>query len=234
MSPTALKRQMWNGPSINGVSTKVHLVNRDELAATQYPQGMMEVINAAFSHGHPPYIPAEFVRILSPKQMLGELRSGGFSLIVTREAQGAEVVIATGSAVPGDTHSSSEAAIEPGEKTSVDRSLEARRRIPGVVDWELKHLCVEPGSMRQGLASYILGLLDEEVSARTASMQNETTPRIQQRKPRIRLMITTVAEMNGRMYQKRGYKTVEFSSYPKGTLGGTEAFQVWHMDRIME
>lgn len=230
-------QQAWIGPSVNGLPTKVHFLDREGVSASGYAQGMFEVINAAFSHGRPPYIPAEFIRLATINQMLRELGQGAFSFVVTQKDKdsGADRVIATGSAMPAIDPSSSQVVPDPSEKeTTVDRSIEARKPLPGVVDWELKHLCVDPASMKQGLAKYLLGLLDQEVIARTTSMQVHATPGFQGQSPQIRQMITTIAEMNGLMYQKRGFRRVEFSSYPEGTLGGTAPFEVWHMDRIIE
>lgn len=172
-------------------------------------------------------------------QIGAELGPDSFTLVVTipaPEPSSVPQVIAAGSALPAvvvTTPAAGEALEIDRDvsETTVQRSAAARRPVPGTFDWELKHLCVCPEYMRQGLAGSLLQMLEAEVRERVHGLRGNGHGQIFE--GRIRLMITTINELNGPWYQRKGYNVVERSSHPVGTLGGTAAFEIWHMNKIL-
>ena len=121
--------------------------------------------------------------------------------------------------------------------------------------WELKYLVTDPALHGQGLASSLLNLCEAEVKRRfELGRLQETEARVRPvaeagaegkgkgdvavseegvKPKKLRLLLSTIAEMNQAFYERRGWKWTAENKVPIGELGSETGFRVVFMDKLI-
>lgn len=223
-----ISTQSQPGPTINNKPTTVtRYESRDLKAAGQVP-AIHDLVNVAFAEGHSRSgtIPGTSLRLQSHEQLVKELSSDGtFTYVVTYT--GTDVVIATASAKRYKGTMERQAASIDNPKSAFMRSGTFK---PNTEGWELSSMAVDPGLQRKGLAGVLMGFVEGEVKRRFAIHREETgVPELG-----LVMMLTTVKEINGEFYARRGYQVDYETFHGPGWLGSAKGFSVMHMSKQVE
>ena len=91
--------------------------------------------------------------------------------------------------------------------------------------WELHMMAVHPAYQRQGLANYLMDIVDEEIARRASESGSGKS---------LVLYISTIKQSNEAFYVARGFKEKYAVEWPAGHLGSESGFTVTHMDRAIK
>ncbi|KAI7545838.1 hypothetical protein KC331_g5979 [Hortaea werneckii] len=228
---------------------------------------LFQMINRSFSQSHAhssktggrPLIPAHLDRLNSPEEFLAQVGSdeGTFVYIITytsSDGGAGDVPVATAGAHRYDAPVLETTGEEEGGEAGQGRKVFRRVGLPqramevagsGVdVDcWELKVMAVDVEAQGQGLASYLMRLVDDEVKKRFWSLGgvngdgNAPAQGIESNlgagRRRLFMLLTTLKEINEDLYARRGYQKDYETWHAPGTLGSETGFTVVHMSREM-
>ena len=154
------------GPTIKGRKTTTTLYEPSQLAASPIIPALVDLINVAFDHSHTTKaIPISQLRLPAQEDYIRQVGTdpGTFVYVVTWEDTGAPVATAGAHRYAGEVLMSEEAKGQ-------DRSAFTRVKLPPAAEraevWELKLMAVDIGFSGQGLASYLMKLVDGEVLKR--------------------------------------------------------------------
>jgi GNAT superfamily N-acetyltransferase len=180
---------------------------------------LFDLINAAFanSHSRDGVISTVTLRLQSEAQLVRELSaSGTFTFVVTYT--GTKVALGTASAKPHCNGSLEH------DMTGAERSIFTRMEpLKGdVASWELVAMAVDPPVQRQGLAGMLMEMVEVELKRRTVDAKSEVE------KPLV-MLLSTVKEVNGDFYAKKGYMRDYETQYGPGCMGSEHGFTVIHM-----
>lgn len=214
----------YPGPLINNCSTTITRHTLHSLQISGLIPQLFNLINAAFavSHSRDGVIPTATLRLQSEAQLMEEFSaSDAFTFVITYT--GAKVALGTASAKPHRGGSLKHGA------TGAERSIFTRMEpLKGdVVGWELVTMAVDPLVQRQGLASMLMKMVEAEVKRRTISA------RLEEGKPLV-MLLSTVKEVNGAFYAKKGYVRDHEIQYGPGCMGSEHGFTVVHMHAQIE
>lgn len=204
------------GPIANGKQTSVHLLDRTQLIASGLLPQLTTLINVSFNSQHTKAengILTNHDRLTRDDQLLEEFghAPGTFVYIITT-ANGAELV--------GTAYASLYVGVEQWPEGPGERVWERLGLVEeGWEAWELHMMAVHPGYQRQGLADYLMRLVDAEVVKR------------HEERKRLVLYISTIKETNESFYLRKGFKEKYAVHWPAGTFGSAVGFTVVHMDR---
>ncbi|KAK4543297.1 hypothetical protein LTR36_005656 [Oleoguttula mirabilis] len=237
----------FDGPVVHGKPTTVTLYEPSQLAGSPAIPSLYHVVNRAFSESHQATgcLPASLNRLDSPEQFMLQVGNdpGTFVYIITWA--GTDQAIATvgahryvtpvvisdiGSGKKGTTFQRVHLPKAPGEVEAGDA-------------WELKLMVVDPGLQGQGLASYLMTLVDEEAKRRckdSGLVAAETTTKeeglgagtLQRRL--LYMVLTAVKECTELFYTRRGYTPDYETAYEPGFMGSPKGFHVIHMSKVLE
>jgi GNAT superfamily N-acetyltransferase len=161
-------------------------------------------------------------RLQSHGQLVQELSGPGmFTYVITYT--GTDTVIGVASAKRYKVISSppAELGIQKRAFTRIGASE------PNTEGFELSSMAVSPSLQRQGLAGFLMTLVEEEVKRRFLIARADTGP------PDLGLvmLLTTVKEINSKFYTRRGYSLDYETSHEAGFLGSESGFSVAHMSK---
>ncbi|GAB1725572.1 hypothetical protein NU195Hw_g6448t1 [Hortaea werneckii] len=232
---------------------------------------LFHMINRSFSQSHAhssktggkPLIPSHLDRLNSPEEFLAQVGSdeGTFVYLITYDSPdggAGDVPVATAGAhryvAPVLETTGEEEGGEAGQGRKVFRRVglpERAMEIAGAgvdVDcWELKVMAVDVEAQGQGLASYLMKLVDDEVKKRFGSLggvngggkvaNSAAAQGIENNadagRRRLFMLLTTLKEINEDLYARRGYEKDYETWHAPGTLGSETGFTVVHMSREM-
>ena len=108
--------------------------------------------------------------------------------------------------------------------------------------WELKLMAVDPRFQRQGIADYLLASALNEIRRREredppARLREDGTVDDGVSRGsgyKVRLLFSTIKEINFPFYTKKGYKWVQDIPVEKGVLGSRDGFTVVWLERVFE
>lgn len=227
----------FDGPVIHGKHTTVSVYEPAQLAQAPSIPALYHLINRAFSESHAGCgaLPASLDRLDSPAQYLSQIGNdpGTFVYIITWV--GTDEPIATAGAhryvtpvVVSDVGS--------GEQGTTFKRVQLPKASGAEVEtWELKLMAVDLALQGQGLASYLMALVDEEVKRRfKASVLAESANGQTRATPQLHLVLTTLKECNETFYARRGYINDYEDAHGPGFLGSPTGFSVLHMSKVLD
>ena len=222
LSPT--QAVSCDGPSVNGEPTVFSLFSPRQLVGSPLLPSLQSVINAAFSLGHSrdAVLPANALRLQREGQYLEELGDapGTFTYIVHRRDGRTVLATATSKRYSGPFKVVHESQSQHKTFTRITQPD------PDIQEWELNLMAVEPSAQSQGLASYLMQLVEKEIRSRCK--QAVDRPR------NIKLVLTTIKEINEKFYARRGF-TMDYETFHgPGYLRSPRGFTVIHMSRSIE
>ncbi|KAK5123001.1 hypothetical protein LTR85_003567 [Meristemomyces frigidus] len=250
----------FDGPVIHGKSTTVTLYEPAQLAKSPAIPALYHVINRAFSESHAGtgVLPASIDRLDSPEQFLQQVGNdpGTFVYIITWT--GTDEPIATvgahryvtpvvisdvGSGKQGSTFKRVHLPKAPRREIEGREAWHQRVQSPttspadaGMETWELKTMAVDTKLQGQGLASYLMKLVDEEVKRRFRAtlLAESTDEQMYAARRQFHMVLTTLKECNETFYARRGYMHDYETAHEPGFLGSPTGFHVLHMSKILE
>lgn len=197
--------RVFEGPPINNQPTIVTIFNQTQLLSSPYVPSLIKTVNTAFRviHASRPELGMSLDdRIGSPDQFTAALSLDPATFIIVISHPGSHEVIATANCRhyygpnPGNT--------SPWART-IPREDDAD-------EWELKLMAVNPDVQKQGVAGYMLKLVEEEIVKRSQAdldqrkgVSNERHTDTDVTLKRVRMVLCTPREMLGSFYAKRGY-----------------------------
>jgi GNAT superfamily N-acetyltransferase len=191
------------GPLVHGEKTTASIFSTAQLSSEAFLASLLETINLAFrqSHSVKPelLLRSQGDRLGSIDEFLTGLQDPeSFVLIISRP--GSHEVIATSSArrYHGPPRKAPSSGIEL-RNSPWNRTAEVE---PGAEEWELKLMATHPSAQGQGLAKWMMALVEREIVERSKAKQasaNATAP------PNLRMVLCTPRELTGEFYLKRGY-----------------------------
>lgn len=228
----------FSGPQINNRPTTVILSTPPDLAKTPLDGPITDMINDAFLKSH---VPAKIMGTV--QRLRGEdafsnqvgIGPGVFTYVVTFE--GTTQVLGTVSARPfnppadWDAHHKKLLAEPDSNKRRglpFARLQSPKRRQPELECemWELKLMAVDPGLQRQGLAAYLMQLAEDEVVRRANEANGKELE--------VLMVMTTVKELAGPFYEKKGYELDYENWNEPGTLDSFNGFTISHSSKHLK
>ena len=238
---------VFPGPQINNAPTNISLLSDVQLRQYPYLRQLRLLINAAFASTHTKnnMFRTDMERLQTDMQLIGELGPEWFTYIISstpsEECVGPPTLHAGGSA----------RRLLPKDYTDIPEELQLFKRsdlgaLKDVEAWELKLLAVDPSLHRQGLASMLIELLEQEIQKRSIETRlNESTMQarnntadgevlaINSKPKEVRFILDTVKEINEGFYLRRGFATTEELVFPPGTFGNPSGFTSVFMEKIL-
>lgn len=207
-----------DGPLVNNRATTLTLFSPPQLLHSPLLPSLYRTINNAFRRSHErSNSRLEFDRLSYQGQLHDELgtKPGTFTYVLSYS--GTDDVVATASAKPHAINA---------RKDSTWLRLEP---IPdGKEAWELSTMAVDPSLQRQGLASYLMRVTEEEVKRRfTSDVASKEGKKLV-------LVITTVKERNEAFYMRKEFKRDYEIWYPPGTVSQDNGLHVLFMSKEVE
>jgi GNAT superfamily N-acetyltransferase len=206
----ALPRTL-TGPLINGKATEVKIYTKAQLLASSCLPSLIQTLNKAFQVAHDAQpelgLGQNGGRISSVEHFVSYLDDHPSVFIIVVAFVGLEDVIAT-------ANCRRFFGTDPESDSPWVRRVKPE---PGVDEWELKLMAVDPGIQKQGLAQYIMNLVEEEVT-RESQLDFDRERLTQGAKlttRSVKLVLNTPQEINGAFYEKRGY-TTDYEIPPTG------------------
>lgn len=212
---------VFPGPVANGKRTTVRLLNRPQLIDSGLLPQLQDLINVSFAsqHARSTGILEGVPRLRHDDQLLEEMghAPGTFVYIIsTLPDSGAGENELIGTAYASRYHGVTQWPEGPGKERTWER---LGIPPPDTEAWELHMMAVRPGYQRQGLAAYLMDLVDAEVMRRS-----------EEGKKRV-LFISTIKQSNEAFYLRRGFEESYSVEWPVGHMGSRAPFTVVHMDR---
>jgi GNAT superfamily N-acetyltransferase len=218
----------YAGPEIKGNPTTVSLFTTSQLQASPLVPSLCTVINDAFrTQGHHKnglvLVPLD--RLRYDGQLFDELGTAPGTFTFVLSYTGTDQVLATASA---KRHYGTEVSVEKDPSLPHKQGNTWTRFGPLEPDgdaWELSTMAVDPSMQRQGLAAYLMRLAEDEIKRKWIEERGRDSGR------RLRVMITTIKQVNHAFYSKRGFTMDYEVSYEKGHLDSPCGFSTAHMSR---
>lgn len=209
------------GPVANGKETTVRLFNRQQLIDSGLLPQLQDLINVSFAsqHARQTSILEGVPRLRHDGQLLEEMGHAPETfvyIISTIPSSGLEESELISTAYASRYHGVTQWPEGPGKERTWER---LGIPPPDTEAWELHMMAVHPGYQRQGLAGYLMELVDAEVVRRS-----------EEGKKRV-LFISTIKQSNEAFYLRRGFEESYSVPWPEGHLGSRAPFTVVHMDR---
>ena len=218
---------------VNNRPVEVYLFSNARLAQFPLLPQLVSVINRAYSAGHvsgtKEYFPSNLLRLESSQALVEELGPDCFTFVVTQSmAEETDPgspspskhltlrrVLGTASGRPF-TRPRVVMNVEPAPMSPwVPKIALQKLDDPDIVQWELKLMGVDPSLQKQGLASHMIDLVTEEIKRRVEGEKRE-----------VWMVFTTMKELNGPYYSKRGFLSVSETVIEPGHMGSREGFTI--------
>jgi GNAT superfamily N-acetyltransferase len=225
------------GPTIHGKATTLHFLTPAHLPTSPFLPQIYSLINTSFSSSHARSagaLPADRPRLRSPEQFLEQVGSepGTFIGVLTQRSSPStkaddseeDVVIATA----GAHRWLQPPVVVAWDDTPGGGSAFKRFKIPDRIDysgseiWELKFLATDVKLQGMGLASWMMGAVDDEVKRRFGSSAAGVEGEFKE----LWMVLDTLKEVNEGFYLRRGYEVDYEDIFPPGTYGSEKGFTV--------
>ncbi|KZV82351.1 hypothetical protein EXIGLDRAFT_778672 [Exidia glandulosa HHB12029] len=208
-------------PRVNGQPTTLHTLTHSELAHSPLLEPLCNLINAAFQSTHgAPYVPSTFVRFHNTTHMLAEIKTTSTVYVLTQN----ERILGSITDEPYDDPSNAhdEHCAEPASAdfhpdVPLDEGEGVDRRV-------LRLLVTDPTIHRQGIGSFLVDVLDAGM-VRRAKEKHAT---------HVLCVLTTLKEVNGAYYERRGWKLVNARLMPAGYLDSSVPMTIATMVKRVE
>lgn len=210
------------GPTVADKATTISYVEYEQLSTFALLPALCSLVNIAYKEHEKAYNPGG-VRLKALESLSSELGPGAFTIVLTFDEEptipiascSARPLLQTAKAAPASGPVSPFARVPlPSESDS-----DANETI-----WEIKFLVTHPKNKGQGLASCTLDLIQDEIRKRAGL-------------GRIRLVLSTLKELNLSFYQKRGFEQTGEVVVPSGVGDaagtGNGTFTVAYMDKVI-
>ena len=216
--------QSQPGPLVHNKPTTVTLYASRDLAAAGLIPGLHDLINDAFagSHSRSGAMSAKEPRLQSHGQLVQELSGPGmFTYVITYTGTDTAIGVASAKRYKSISSPPAELGIQKRAFTRIGASE------PNTLGFELSSMAVSPSLQRQGLAGFLMTLVEEEVKRRFLITRAETGP------PDLGLvmLLTTIKQINAEFYTRRGYSLDYETVHEAGFLGSENGFSVAHMSK---
>jgi len=225
---------------VSGIKTKLLRLTRAEAAVSAYLEPWLSMVNVAYVDSfEPDYVPQSWKRLPSAEELLQKLNNGAIIFLVVADHPHDLQVLASVVAQPYTSPTEEE------RKTLDDYRTawlipETPEYYPKAPRWHLRFLCVAPEVQRQGLASWLLELIEGEVqrTARTAASTAKATNVIiageeSEKELGVVMVISTFKETTGAFYMRKGWRTMEDRWMPPGFIGSQTGFFASFMDKYL-
>ncbi|KXL50721.1 hypothetical protein M433DRAFT_157964 [Acidomyces richmondensis BFW] len=250
-SPTIQRRKClktFPGPNVNGKPTTLTVYDPWQLIGHPILLSLYPMINTAYRDSHVSRkiltrnnLPTRD-RLQHENAFLQEIGADPGTFTIALAWAGTDEAIATISA-HRYVSPVAEAIAEVGNGKA--GSAFRRVQVPAAVSsadvecdiWELKLMAVDIRLQKQGLASYLMKLAEEEIAVRftTENLDPSLHAEMEVRAPRrLWVVITTLKEANWNFYQRRGYRDDYETSHEAGFLGSETGFTVVHMSKELQ
>jgi GNAT superfamily N-acetyltransferase len=222
---TQSQPQSQPGLTIHNKPTAITLYASRDLEAAGLIPSLHDLINTAFSNSHSrsDSMGDSSLRLHSHDQLVRELSGPGtFTYVITYSGTTTAIAVASGKLYKS-TGPRQPARLED-PKTAFTRSGASE---PDTEGWELSSMAVDPALQRQGLAGLLMDLVEAEVKRRFL------VARAERNEPDVGLvmLLTTIKEINGGFYSRRGYGADYETYHGPEWLGSEGPFTVVHMSK---
>lgn len=213
------------GPIVNSKPTTITLYASRSLKATGLVPAIHDLINEAFEISHSAF-PSVQKRLDSHDHLVKDLSGPEtFTYVVTYT--GTKTVIGVASAKPYKDNIASKPPSKDNPDSCFRRSGTFKPKAEG---WELSLMAVDPKLQRQGLASLLMKLVEDELKRRFLLTRAEKgLPNL-----KLVLLLTTVKEVNWVYYVRRGYSLDYETVHEPGWYPNSGGFHVVHMSKKVE
>ncbi|KAH7102932.1 hypothetical protein BKA62DRAFT_756283, partial [Auriculariales sp. MPI-PUGE-AT-0066] len=220
-------------PLVNGRPTKLVRVDRQDLDTSIYLAPFADMVNASFmSSYYQPVMSPQTQRLESHQQLLYELKPG-IMIFLLVPLDDPSTVLASVCAEP---------FVSPTPEMLAQVPPEGRVWIPDPVAhnlleprWVLKLLCVAPEAQHNGLGKWLMATIDDAVRHRVKEQRADSDDeRVAEECATARLVLSTIKDINGRLYEKWGWATTSERKIEAGFLGSEGGFTLVFMDRVIE
>ncbi|SMR61859.1 unnamed protein product [Zymoseptoria tritici ST99CH_1E4] len=227
ISPALSAPRLIPGPLIHGLKTTASIFSVPQLVQSPFLPSLLSTINQAFaaSHSLRPelFLQSHGPRLSSIEDFLSNLQDPDSSIIIVSRP-GSDEVIATSSARRYIGPPVKDLAAVEVKKSPWTRTIEVE---PGAEEWELKLMATQPDVQGQGVAAWMMALVEREIVARSqakwAAREGEAAV------PRLKMVLCTLRELKGEFYLRRGYvKDYETSR------GDGFQFHILHLSKTIE
>lgn len=219
--------------TVHNRPVETHLFSNAQLAQFPLLPQLVSVINRAYGAGHvsgpKEYFPPNKLRLKSSQELVEDLGPDCFTFIVTQSmVEETETGSPNPSKHPTLRRVLGTASGRPFTRPRVVMNVEpapvspwvpkiALQKLddPDIVQWELKLMGVDPGLQKQGLASYMIDLVIGEIKQRVVGEKRE-----------VWMVFTTMKELNGPYYSKRGFLSVSETVIQPGHMGSRDGFTI--------
>ncbi|KZV82354.1 hypothetical protein EXIGLDRAFT_729814 [Exidia glandulosa HHB12029] len=228
-------------PTVDGLPTTLHRLTHEELKHSPLLEPLYLMINAAFGvTSVAPYFPdiEPIKRLVNSAQLVTELGSTAVTFILTQSTVSPEghVDLRLLGTVTLEVHDEDGAAAHAdadyGGRGAFDTIMyQDSPPFASTVAHRVVHfLAVDPSLMGKGLASWLMKHLEAEA---IAQLQRE---RLEEGKAwtTLRMVLSTINEINGKYYGKRGWKTLARREMPPGFLGSPGGFTLVRMEKVLD
>lgn len=94
-------------------------------------------------------------------------------------------------------------------------------------------MAVDPTLQRQGLASILLSRITAEIKSRAAIIEMERKKKGGEGEAEVRMILTTMKEINFEWYERRGFHWTGEKKAEKGFLGSRDGFTIVEMEKLL-
>ncbi|KAH7098854.1 hypothetical protein BKA62DRAFT_711591 [Auriculariales sp. MPI-PUGE-AT-0066] len=228
-----------SGPRVNDHDTLVRAIARKQLPTAPELANLFTVVENCFQAiQKQPILPPDGAKRFpgGSTQFLEEISSDSwiFVLSFAEDTQDviATVTIAPGFSTPGTQKQQEDIAqqMEAAGKTGSAYGMDELPVEEGEVRWTVRLLCVRVDLQRRGIADWFMKFAEnaifELVQEANAAPNGPATKLV-------RFMLSTIEELNGAYYSKRGWLAAKRNKMPPGFVGSEGGFTLIDMYKLV-
>ena len=225
-------------PQINGRLLQTLVIARADLPTSpQLPRLTALLIESFQAQHHQPLLPPESERFPGgSEQLLREIGPGSWTIILA-DAEDASTIYGTVTVEPKDLTPASlrEGSNEEAPKHHLDPAFITGDGFPlvtGETRWTVRSLCANIRFQKRGIADWLMLqaehlILKQEAQANARRLIGSPTTIV-------RLLLTTIEELTGAWYVKRGWAVYHTRRMPPGFIGSEGGFTLVDMFKLLE
>nr|POF15345.1 hypothetical protein CFP56_42234 [Quercus suber] len=227
------------GPLVNGKPTSLTLYDPAQVATFAPLEAMKDMLNDTFRNTFISHkILSHVQRLRSAEQFQEEIGTdaGTFTYILTG-CDDATDIVGTAS---GHRYVQPVLMAQADEESAKRYQTFTRFEIPEwardddtweVEVWELKTMGVALSAQRQGVAGMLVRATEDQVRAR---FHERAAMGAGAKRRRCVMLLSTLMELNGEFYERKGYVCSSQKTFPAGHLESESAFTVGHLSKVLE
>ncbi|KZV82353.1 hypothetical protein EXIGLDRAFT_729812 [Exidia glandulosa HHB12029] len=211
-------------PLVDGHPTTLHRLTYAEFGQSPFLEPLYELVNAAFATTHiPPYWPeGDLKRLHTASELVDEMDPTAITYILTQSSVDGDLrVVGSICEEVFDAQPRYDAAAGMSPFKDILYQDVAPREA-SVAQRMIRSLVVDPALMGKGIGGWLLEYAIAQIQAQLSREGRWTGAR---------LVLSAIYEINGRYYDKRGWKTVAKRVMPPGYLGSPAGFSIVRMER---